>query len=376
VNGVRVIKSFGLEATRIGVFEEQVAAFAVDARAALRFAAQKIPIPQFIVALSYVWVLAYGSRLVGEGSLTVGALVASLLTVNALVLRFEGVGSVMQTFADARSSAVRIWDLLDEEPAIHSGERTLPKGPLGLKFDAVRVATPDGGNDILKDVSFEIEPGEIVALVGNTGAGKSTLMGLLPRLFATDAGAVSVGSDEAGWHDVRSLQLKDLRDRVHVLPQESFLFSDSLSANLRLTAPAAQDGELVHALGRAAAEDILSGLPDGLDARIGDKGVTLSGGQRQRVCLARGILSGASVLGFDDSTSALDAATERTVLENIRELRRDSARATTLLIVTNRLSTILMADRVLLLGGGRIAAKGSHDELSASSSAYRDLMGI
>jgi len=245
-----------------------------------------------------------------------------------------------------------------------------------VKFDKVRVATPDGGNDILRDVSFEVKPGEIVALVGNTGSGKSTLMGLLPRLFGTDGGAVYVGSVEAGWHDVRSLELKALRDSVHILPQESFLFSDSLASNLRLTAPAAQNEDLVLALERSAAGDVLRGLPDGLDARIGDKGVTLSGGQRQRVCLARGLLSGASILGFDDSTSALDAATERTVLENIRALRSQSVRATTLLIVTNRLSTILMADRVLLLGDGKIAAHGTHEELSASSSAYRDLMGI
>jgi ABC-type multidrug transport system fused ATPase/permease subunit len=245
-----------------------------------------------------------------------------------------------------------------------------------VKFDRVRVSTPDGGNDILREVSFEIKPGEIVALVGNTGSGKSTLMGLLPRLFEADGGVVSLGSPEGGWIDARTLDLKSLRKRVHILPQESFLFSESLAANLRLAAPNASEADLRTALRLAAAEEILQGLPDGFDARLGDRGVTLSGGQRQRLCLARGLLAEASILGFDDSTSALDAVTERVVLENIRGLRRESGRTITVLVVSNRLSTILMADRVLVLGDGRIAAQGTHEELARTHPAYRDLMGI
>jgi ABC-type multidrug transport system fused ATPase/permease subunit len=282
----------------------------------------------------------------------------------------------MQTFADARSSAARIWDLFDAAPGIVSGSKSLPDGPLGLKFDQVRVATPGGGNDILKKISFRIDPGEVVALVGNTGSGKSTLMGLLPRLFEADGGTVAIGTEENGWPDVKSLDLKQLRRRVHVLPQESFLFSDTLAANLRLSSPEASDEELHEALRQAAATEILDGLPDGLEARIGDKGVTLSGGQRQRLCLARALLAGASILGFDDSTSALDAATERVVIDNIRNLRRERGRSITLLIVSNKLSTILLADRVLVLGGGEITAQGTPEKLASENAAYRDLMGI
>ena len=375
VHGVRVIKAFGLESLRIERFERQVETFAGEARGALAFAAQRIPLPQVIVAMSHVWVLAYGSFLIGQGRLHVGELVASLLVANTLVLRVEGIGSVMQIFADARSSAARIWDLLDAEPQIVSGRTPLPAGPLGLRFEHVRVAAPGGGNDILRDLSFEVRAGEIVALVGATGSGKSTLMGLLPRLVEADDGAVLLGA-ESDWQDLRDLDLGRLRERVHVVPQESFLFSDTLSANLRLGAPQASEDDLREALRLAAAEEILEARKEGFDTRLGDRGITLSGGQRQRLCLARALLSKPAVLGLDDATSALDAATERRVLENIRGFRHGSGQSITILVVSSRLSTILLADRVLLLADGKIAALGTHDELAETNTAYRDLMGL
>lgn len=375
VHGVRVIKAFGLESFRIERFEQQVATFAHEARGALAFAAQRIPLPQIIVAMSHVWVLAYGSYLIDLGRLHVGELVASLLVANTLVLRVEGIGSVMQIFADARSSAARIWDLLDAEPQIISGLASLPEGPLGLRFEHVRVAASGGGNDILRDLSFEVRPGEIVALVGSTGSGKSTLMGLLPRLVDADEGAVLVGGDNE-WQDLRDLDLARLRERVHVVPQESFLFSDTLAANLRISSPHASEADLREALRLAAADEILDVRQEGFDTRLGDRGITLSGGQRQRLCLARALLSKPAVLGLDDATSALDAATERRVLENIRGLRHESSHPITILIVSSRLSTILLADRVLLLSDGKITALGTHDELAESNAAYRDLMGL
>jgi ABC-type multidrug transport system fused ATPase/permease subunit len=376
VNGVRVIKAFGLEAARIGGFETQVTAFTVEARKALFYAALSVPVPQIVIALGHVWVLAYGAHLVGAGRLNIGELVASLLVANTLVLRIEGIGRVMQVFADARSSAGRIWDVLDAEPLIDSGAGAIPDGPLGIRLDGVRVATPGGGSDILSDVSLDIQAGELVALVGTTGSGKSTLMGLLPRLVDADGGIVSVGTPRSGWQDVKTLDIGQLRSRVHVVPQESFLFSDTLGANLRMGAPDADEDELRAALRLASGEEILDNLPDGFASRLGDRGVTLSGGQRQRLCLARALLANPAILGLDDATSALDAATERVVLENIRKLRAQPGRAITVLIVSSKLSTILLADRVLLLDGGRIAAQGTHNELAASSAQYRDLMGL
>ena len=376
ISGVRVIKSFGLEHSRIQRFASQVSVFANHARDALAYSSSRIPLPQAVVALGHVWILVYGAHLVAAGRLGIGELVTSLLIATTLVFRIEGIGRVMQTFADARSSADRIWQLLDEPAAIRSGDYNLPDSPLGLKLEHVSVSAPGGGREILRDCSLTLQPGEIVALVGATGTGKSLLASLLPRLSDISSGRLLIGSDTTGWQDIRQLNLDELRRRVHVVPQESFLFSDTLAANLRLTAPYASDQQLRHGLRLAAAEDLLERLPQGLATPLGDRGVTLSGGQRQRLSLARALLGAPDILCLDDATSALDAISERQVLNNIRQLRRDQGRATTLLVISSKLSTILLADRVLMLQDGRIAASGTHAELLKTSTDYRDLLGI
>jgi ATP-binding cassette subfamily B multidrug efflux pump len=376
IGGVRVIKAFGLEGQRIERFARQVGVFTGHARAALAYASSRIPLPQAVVALGHVWILVYGAHRVAAGTLGIGELVTSLLVATTMVFRIEGIGRVMQTFADARASAERIWQLLDERPAIIGGKATLPPGPLGLKLAQVRVGAPAGERDILHNCSLTLQPGEVVALVGATGTGKSLLASLLPRLADVQGGAVLVGSDAAGWQDVRALDLADLRRRVQVLAQESFLFSDSLAANLRLAAADASAAQLREGLRLAAAEDVLERLPHGLDTPLGDRGVTLSGGQRQRLCLARALLGAPDILCLDDATSALDALGERQVLDNIRRLRGGTGQGPTLLLITSRLSTLLLADRVLMLENGCISASGSHAELSANNAHYRDLLGI
>ncbi|MCU1785815.1 ABC transporter ATP-binding protein/permease [Pseudomonas sp. 13B_2.1_Bac1] len=371
IGGVRVIKSFALEQRRIQGFADQVAVFAGLARQALAYSSSRIPLPQAVVALGHVWILVYGAHLVAAGQLSIGELVTSLLIATTLVFRIEGIGRVMQTFADARASAERIWQLLDAPAAIRSGTATLPATPLGLKLEHVSVTAPGGGRDILQACSLSIQPGEIVALVGATGTGKSLLASLLPRLSDVTAGRVLLGSDASGWQDIRELQLGPLRQRVHVVPQESFLFAGTLAANLRLTAPSATDAQLRDALHRAAADDIVQRLPQGLDTPLGDRGVTLSGGQRQRLCLARALLGTPDILCLDDATSALDAISERQVLQNLRQLR-----GTTVLVISSKLSTILLADRVLMLADGRVTAMGRHTDLQSTNAHYRDLLGI
>jgi ABC-type multidrug transport system fused ATPase/permease subunit len=374
INGVRVIKSFGLERTRIAAFDQQVITFAEHARAAVAFASRRIPVPQTIIAISHVWVLGVGAILVSENKLNLGELVASLLIVTTLVFRIDGIGQVMQIFADARSSAGRIWDLLDSHPAIQTGHRTLAARSLAVRMHDVQVLPPGGGNPVLDHLSLTMAPGEVVALVGATGAGKSTLAGLLPRLVDAASGTVQL-HDGDGWHEVREFGLESLRRQVHVVPQETFLFSDTLANNLRHGAPSATEWELLEALRLASAEDVLASLKDGLETRIGDRGITLSGGQRQRISLARAILARPSLLVLDDATSALDAVTERRVLSNIRNLSEEG-RKITLLVISSKLSTILMSDRVLLLADGRIAEQGPHARLVETSAVYRDLMGI
>lgn len=376
VNGVRVIKAFSLGDRRAARFRDHVDLFRVEARAAIRHASRRVPLPQTIIALSHAWVLGLGAWMVAQGTLGLGALVAAMLVVNMLVLRIEGIGRLLQVVADARASAARIWEVLDAQPVIRSGEQPLPAGPLGVRLSHVTASPLGDGAAILHDLSLEVRPGEIVALVGTTGSGKSILTALLPRLVAADAGVIEIGSDEAGWLDVRLADLPELRRRVHVLPQEAFLFSDTLAANLRLCAPGASDVRLVEALEKAAAGELLAQLDNGLQTRVGDRGATLSGGQRQRVCLARALLADADLLVLDDATSALDAQTERRAIDNIRGLRAARTAPLTMLIVASRLSTVLVADRVAVLSGGRIVAEGTHDRLARDNPDYRALMGL
>jgi ATP-binding cassette, subfamily B, bacterial len=376
VGGVRVIKAFRLESSRIARFDAAIGRFASQATTALRYSALRIPLPQIVVALGQVWVFGIGALLLGNGRLTLGALVASLLAMNTLIFRIEGIGRIIQVFADARSSAARIMELLDADTPIRSGTKTIPAGAVGLQMSGVRVTTSGKGEDVLTACSLVLEPGEVVALVGATGSGKSTLAALSPRLLDPHGGEVRIGSEQHGWIDLRAVDLADLRRRVHVSWQDCFLFSDTLAANVRLGAPAATDTEVIEALRRACAEDVLQGLPDGLQTHIGERGVTLSGGQRQRIALARALLAKPSVLVLDDSTSSLDAVTEQTILHGLRRLSQNDGAPLTILIVASKPSTAKFADRILVLDNGAIVTEGAHDHLASTSATYRELVGI
>ena len=387
VTGVRVIKSFVLERQRSERFAREVAQFSAQARRALAYATSRVPLPQTVVAMGHVWIMLYGALLVERGQLDLGQLTAALLLATMLVFRLEGVGRAMQAWSDARASAARIWELLDAPLARASGGGRLPPGPLGCRLTQVTLGVPGGGKRILDDCSLTLKPCEVVALVGATGAGKSMLAHLLPGLLQPDSGTLELGADHSGWHDADSLDLETLRRRVHVVPQESFLFSDTVAANLRIAAPHATDTDLQRALAQASAADIVAGLEHGLETRLGERGTTLSGGQRQRLCLARALLAAPDLLVLDDATSALDAVTEQRVLSALRNATmarpaplpmaamggRDRP---TLLLIASKLSTVLHAERVVLLDGGRIAASGTHAQLARSHRAYRELLGM
>lgn len=365
VHGVRVIKAFALEGVRSARFRERIGGYVGAAGQALAYTAVRLPVPQIIVATGHAWVLLAGAWLVSRGLLNLGEMIAAMMAMQALVFRVEAIGRLVQTFADARASAERIGELLDAVPAVKDGTASATPGT--LRLEGIRVDDARGGPAILEHLDLELHPGEIVALVGITGSGKSTLASLLPRLRDPDGGRVLLNGV-----DLRTLRLAEVRSRIQVVQQDSFLFSDTIAGNLLMAAPQATEAELWAALERADAKEFVAALPGGLTSEVGERGVTLSGGQRQRLCLARALIAAPWVLCGDDATSALDAVTERTILAG---LRRD-LRATAVLLIASKRSTVQLADRVVVLAEGRIVASGTHASLTANNAAYRELLGL
>jgi ATP-binding cassette subfamily B protein len=265
----------------------------------------------------------------------------------------------------AVASGARVFQILDREPGVTSppDAQPLPKGGGRVELRGVTFGY-DGGEPVLRDIDLDVEAGRTVAIVGGTGAGKTTLVMLIPRLYDVQEGAVLV--DGA---DVRSVDVASLRREVAVVSDDAFLFSDSLRANIAYARPEASDEEVIAAARRAGLAKLVDELPDGYETLVGERGLTLSGGQRQRVAIARALLAQPRILVLDDATSSVDASTESRIKEALSEVMRDR----TTFIIAHRLSTIALADEVVVLEEGRIAARGNHEELLESSELYREI---
>lgn len=380
VNGIRVVKAFQLEEKLLQRFNHAVDLFIHHSIQTIKTSAKRLPIPQVIIAGSYLWVIAFGAYLIGQNQLQVGQFVAAILMANLLVFRIESIGQVLHIFADARSSATRIWQMLDEKSAIEDQQYPLTlqwRDELSIKLENVSFQDKTTKNFILKQCSVEFRAGEIVTVVGKTGSGKTTLMNLLNRFIDPTEGQVLIGSEQMGWTNIKDLSLFELRHWVQIIPQENFFFSGTLADNLRVAKQDATEQEMKEALHLASASELLQRLDNGLDTLIGDKGVTLSGGQKQRLALARSILKNSPILALDDSTSALDATTEKQVLQRLSGLSDDGNHfKKTIIINSNKQTTIALSDRVIVLDQGHIIAQGTHAELVQNCFFYRELMGF
>lgn len=380
VNGIRVVKAFQLEEKLLQRFNHAVDLFIHHSIQTIKTSAKRLPIPQVIIAGSYLWVIVFGAYLIGQNQLQVGQFVAAILMANLLVFRIESIGQVLHIFADARSSATRIWQMLDEMSAIEDQQYPLTlqwRDELSIKLENVSFQDKTTKNYILKQCSVEFRAGEIVTVVGKTGSGKTTLMNLLNRFIDPTEGQVLIGSEQMGWTNIKDLNLFELRHLVQIIPQENFFFSGTLADNLRVAKQDATEQEMKEALHLASASELLQRLDHGLDTLIGDKGVTLSGGQKQRLALARSILKNSPILALDDSTSALDATTEKQVLQRLSGLSDDGNHfKKTIIINSNKQTTIALSDRVIVLDQGHIIAQGSHAELVQDCLFYRELMGF
>lgn len=380
VNGIRVVKAFQLEEKLLQRFNHAVDLFIHHSIQTIKTSAKRLPIPQVIIAGSYLWVIAFGAYLIGQNQLQVGQFVAAILMANLLVFRIESIGQVLHIFADARSSATRIWQMLDEKSAIENQQYPLTlqwRDELSIKLENVSFQDKTTKNFILKQCSVEFRAGEIVTVVGKTGSGKTTLMNLLNRFIDPTEGQVLIGSEQMGWTNIKDLSLFELRHLVQIIPQENFFFSGTLADNLRVAKQDATEQEMKEALHLASASELLQRLDHGLDTLIGDKGVTLSGGQKQRLALARSILKNSPILALDDSTSALDATTEKQVLQRLSALSDNGNHfKKTIIINSNKQTTIALSDRVIVLDQGHIIAQGTHAELVQDCLFYRELMGF
>lgn len=366
INGVRVVKSFAAESRQLTALQRAATkvrwAYVKDTDLRARWT----PAVQNLPRVGLVIVLLLGGYLVIQGQFGIGAILAFNSYLMLMQMPFQMVGMLIMMGQRASASAARLYEILDEKPEItdQPGARALTDSLGEVEFDAVRFGYGEGP-DVLSDFSLRLHGGETVALVGRTGSGKSTVARLLPRFYDVRDGSVRIDGV-----DVREVTVASLRDTVGIVLDEPFLFSMSIRDNIAYGRPGADIADIERVARLAGAHEFVARLPEGYDTVIGERGYTLSGGQRQRLAIARTLLVNPPVLVLDDATSAIDVQIEQEIHAGLRTLF--SGRTT--LIIAHRLSTISLADRVVLLDGGRIVADGTHAELLESSPLYAEIL--
>ncbi|MFE0678114.1 ABC transporter ATP-binding protein [Streptomyces sp. NPDC058867] len=365
--GLRELVNFGAHAQRLGLLRTQGARLARAKAAHGRRGGIEYAATDTIAVLGILVVLVLGARLVVADELDRSLFpVAVVLAAMAMVPVLK-VTEVARELSMVAAAAERINTLLDAPAPVRDLVTEAPPGPLAphVRFDAVTFGYRADLPPAVSDVGFEIRPGETVALVGHSGAGKSTCANLLLRFWDVSAGSVSVGG-----HDVRDFPQEDLRRLMTLVPQDTFLFHTSLRDNIRLGRADASDEEVEAAARAAQAHEFITSLPEGYDTVAGELGALMSGGQRQRIAIARALLKDAPILVMDEAVSNLDAGSEQAVTRAMEEARQGR----TTLVIAHRLSTILTADRIVVISGGRVAESGTHEELLARGGAYVELL--
>jgi ATP-binding cassette subfamily B protein len=363
--GVHVVKSFAQEAQEQAKFQRRSDEVFGQSVLANRQRSIYVPVLSFVPLLAQAAILLVGGWMVVHGSLSVGEFFAFNLYVTMLILPLRMLGMWIGQSQRATASGERIFQILDEPEDIaeRPSAAELPPGPGRIELRNVSFGY-DPERLVLSGVELEIAPDHNVAIIGHTGSGKTTLTALVPRFYDATEGAVLIDGV-----DVRDVTLASLRSQIAVISQDPFLFSTTVRENIAFGAPGASDGEIESAARLAQAHEFIVELPTGYDTVIGERGITLSGGQRQRIAIARAIVMNPRILILDDATASVDATTEARIRLGLRE----AMKGRTTLIVAHRLSTISLADEVVVLDHGRIAARGSQDELAQSSPVYREI---
>ncbi len=366
VSGVRVVKAFAQEARQRRRFDHTVRRVFDQSMVSTRLRAFYNPFIGFLPQLGLAAILFFGGRQAIAGTITVGEFVAFFGYVVMLTSPVRTLGVSLGMAQRAVASGARVFEILDREPRLTSppGAPPLPAGGGRVELRDVSFAY-DGGAPVLLGVDLEVEAGHTVAIVGATGSGKTTLVALVPRLYDVDQGAVLIDGV-----DVRCVDAGSLRREIALVSDDAFLFSETLASNIAYARPGASQEEVRQAARRAGLEDFVATLDDGYETLVGERGLTLSGGQRQRVAIARALLAKPRILILDDATSSVDATTETHIKEALGEVMAGR----TTFVIAHRLSTISLADEVVVLKGGRIAARGTHEELLERSQLYRGVV--
>jgi ATP-binding cassette subfamily B protein len=368
--GIRVIRTFAREDYESFRFRSINDELLEKNLATVRTFSNNFPFVFLLANLGTLAIILFGGLQVIGGSLSIGELVAFNTYLGFLLFPILTIGFLAAGISRAGASAGRVFEVLDAPLEVQDAPDAVPLPPIHcrVEFDDVSFRYPGDERKVLHDISFCAEPGQTVAILGTTGAGKSTLVNLLPRFYDVTGGSVRLDD-----YDVRDVTLASLRSQIGIVLQSPLLFSGSVRDNIAYGRPEATQEQVEAAARVARADEFIRALPDGYDTVIGERGVGLSGGQRQRIAIARALLIDPRLLILDDSTSAVDAETEAVIQESLDQLMRESHR--TVFVIAQRVSTVRDADLVLVLDEGTVAARGTHDELLRDSELYNEILG-
>lgn len=366
-SGIKVIKAFSLEQRSIEKFKIANLSYYNFSKKSIKYSSLSSPIMEFTTSLGIAAVVWFGGSKVMSGQMS-AADFFSFITAMALVYTpFKRLTGSYNDFQRCMGAAERVFEIIDQHPEIvdEPNAVSLEQAQGNVVFCNVSFRFKDAW--VLRNVTISARKGDVIALVGPSGGGKTTLVSLIPRFYDVTEGVVQVDG-----HDVRSVKLETLMFQIALVDQETTLFNDTLANNIRYGKPGASDAEVQAAAQAAFAHDFISEMPDGYATNIGDRGVRLSGGQRQRICIARALLKDTPILILDEATSALDTESEQMVQNALNNLMQNR----TTFVIAHRLSTILNADRILVLDKGEIVEQGSHEELVSRDGLYKKLYSM